>query len=37
MRPDGLAVPARDAREPMRDVFDLDVERGRIQQIKPAA
>ena len=37
MRADGLAVPARDAREPMRDVLDLDVERGRIEQIEPAA
>ena len=32
----GLSVPAGDAREPVRDVGDLDVERGRIEQIEPA-
>ena len=33
----GLAVPARDAREAVRDVLDLDVERGGIEQVEPAA
>ena len=37
VRPVGLAVPARDARETMRDVLDLDVERGGVEQIEPAA
>ena len=37
MRALGLAVPARDAREPVRDVLDLDVERGGIEQVEPAA
>src|SRR5262245_278110 len=32
----GLPVPAGDAREPVRDVGDLDVERGRVEQIEPA-
>ena len=36
VRAPGLAVPARHAREPVRDVGDLDVERGRIEQIEPA-
>ena len=34
---DGLAVPAGDPREPMRDVLDLDVERGRVEEIESAA
>ena len=33
----GLAVPARDAGKAMGDVFDLDVQRRRIQQVEPAA
>ena len=33
----GLAVPARDAGEPMRDVGDLDVERRGVEQVEPAA
>src|SRR6266436_5484157 len=36
MRALGLAVPARDAGESVRDVLDLDVERGRIEQIEPS-
>ena len=32
-----LPVPARDARKAVRDVLDLDVERGGIEQIEPAA
>ena len=31
----GLAVPARDARQSMRDVFQLDVERRGVEQIEP--
>ena len=34
---EGLSVPARDAREPVRDVLDLDVERRRIEKIETAA
>ena len=37
MRAHGLAVPARDAGEPVRDVLDLDVERRGIEQVEPAA
>ena len=33
----GLPVPARDAGEAMRDVLDLDVERGGIEQVESAA
>src|SRR3990167_3134572 len=33
----GLAVPARDARQAVRDVLDLDVERRGVEQIEPAA
>ena len=33
----GLAVPTRDAGKPVRDVLDLDVERGGVEQIEPAA
>ena len=33
----GLAVPARDPRQPMRDILDLDIERGGIKQIEPAS
>ena len=36
-RADGLAVPACDARQPVRDVGDLDVERGGIEQVEPSA
>ncbi len=36
VRPDGLAVPARDPRETMRDVLDLYVERGGVEQIEPS-
>src|SRR5712691_8166375 len=32
----GLSVPARDARKTVRDVGDLDVERGRVEQVEPA-
>ena len=32
-----LAVPARDARKPVRDVLDLDIERRRIEQVEPSA
>ena len=35
MRAAGLAVPARDPRQPMGDVGDLDVERRGIEQIEP--
>ena len=35
MRALGLSVPARHARQPMRDVFDLDVERGGVEQVEP--
>jgi hypothetical protein len=35
MRPAGLTVPARDPRQPMRDIRDLDIERRGVQQIKP--
>ena len=31
-----LPVPARDAREPVGDVLDLDVERRRVEKIEPA-
>ena len=34
---DRLAVPAGDAREPVRDVGDLDVERRGVEQVEPAA
>src|SRR5262249_10854427 len=34
MRAFGLPVPARDAREPVRDVGDLDVERGGGEQVE---
>jgi hypothetical protein len=37
MRADGLTVPSRDAREPMRDIFDLHVERRRVEQIEAAS
>ena len=37
MRAVGLAVPARDAREPVRDVLDLDVERRGVEQVEPPA
>ncbi len=33
---DRLPVPARDAREPVRDVRDLDIERGGVEQVEPA-
>src|SRR5271165_3963821 len=36
MRAFGLAVPARDAGEPVGDVLDLDVERGGVEQIEPS-
>jgi len=32
---DRLPVPARDAREAVRDVLDLDVERGGIEEVEP--
>ena len=35
-RPCGLAVPARDAREPVRDIRHLDVERGGVEEVEPA-
>ena len=34
---DGLPVPARDAREAVRDVLDLDVERRRVEEVEPPA
>ena len=34
---DGLAVPARHPGEAVGDVLDLDVERGGIEQVEPAA
>ncbi len=37
VRPGRLAVPARHPRQAMGDVVDLDVERGGVQQIEPAA
>jgi len=33
----GLSVPARDARKTVRNVGDLDVERGRVEQVEAAA
>jgi uncharacterized protein (DUF2267 family) len=33
----GLPVPARHARKPVRDVLDLDIERGGIEQVEPAS
>ena len=33
----GLPVPARDPREPVRDIRHLDVERGGVEQIEAAA
>ncbi len=36
MRPERLAVPARDARKPVRDVLDLDVGGRGIEQIEAA-
>ncbi len=37
MRPDGLTIPSRHAREPMGDVLDLDVERRGVEQIEASA
>ena len=37
MRATGLAVPARDACEPMGDIGDLDIERRGVDQIEPPA
>src|SRR3984957_8458771 len=37
MRAARLSVPARYAREPMRDILDLDIERRRVEQIEPPA
>ena len=37
MRPLGLAVPAGDAGEPVRDIADFDIERRRIEQVEPTA
>ena len=37
MRAAGLPVPARHPRQPVGDVFDLDVERGWIEQIEPSS
>jgi hypothetical protein len=37
MRAACLSVPARHARQPVRNVFDLDVEGGRVEQIEPSA
>src|SRR5215211_272625 len=31
----GLAVPARDPRQPVRDIGDLDIERGGVEQVEP--
>jgi hypothetical protein len=31
----GLSVPARNARKSVGDVFDLDVERRRVEQVEP--
>jgi hypothetical protein len=33
----GLAVPARDAGQAVRNVLDFDVQRRRIEQVEPAA
>jgi hypothetical protein len=33
----GLTVPAGDPRQPMRDIFDFNVEGRRVQQVEPAA
>ena len=33
----GLAVPSGHSRQAMGDVFDLDVERRGVEEIKPAA
>src|SRR5216684_2432359 len=35
--PVGLSVPARHAGEAVSNIFDLDVERRRIEEIEPAA
>ena len=32
----GLPIPTGNAREPMRDVGDLDVERRGVEQVEPA-
>jgi hypothetical protein len=37
MRAVGLPVPAGDAGEAVRDVFQLNIERRRVEQIEPAA
>src|SRR4051812_19482041 len=37
MRALGLAIPARDARKPMRDVLDLNIKRRGVEQIEAAA
>ncbi len=37
MAPLGLAIPARRAGKPMRDVLDLDIERRRVEKIEPAS
>ncbi len=36
MRAVGLAVPARHPRDAMRDVLDLDIERGGVEQVEPS-
>jgi hypothetical protein len=33
----GLTIPACDARQAMRDIFDLDIEGRRVEQIETAA
>jgi hypothetical protein len=37
MRTLGLAIPARDARQTVCDILDLDVEWGGIEEVEPAA
>jgi hypothetical protein len=32
-----LPVPARDAREAVRNVIDFDIERGGVEQIQPSS
>ena len=33
----GLTIPPRNACQAMRDILDLNIERGRIEEIEPAA
>src|SRR5215472_15423186 len=37
MRPPGLAVPTGDPRQPVGNILNLDIQRARLQQVKPPA